>query len=97
MKRVLLATSTIFLALSGTVWAADGAAVYEKKCKTCHSIAGAGGPMAKMGGPLDGVGAAHDTRWTAAVWSGTRQLLLGFAAAGASYVIGHLVGVAVTG
>jgi VIT1/CCC1 family predicted Fe2+/Mn2+ transporter len=32
-----------------------------------------------------------------AVWSGVRQLVLGFAAAGATYAIGHLIGVAVTG
>jgi len=63
MKRAVLATSAVLLMLSGTVWAADGAAVYEKKCKMCHSIAGAGGPMAKMGGPLDGVAAAHDEAW----------------------------------
>ena len=63
MKRAVLATSAVLLMLSGTVWAADGAAVYEKKCKMCHSIAGAGGPMAKMGGPLDGVAAAHDDAW----------------------------------
>jgi len=31
------------------------------------------------------------------VWSGTRQLMLGFAAAGATYAIGHAIGVAVTG
>jgi hypothetical protein len=31
------------------------------------------------------------------LWSGTRQQLLGFAAAGATYAIGHAIGVAVTG
>jgi len=31
------------------------------------------------------------------LWSGIRQLLLGFAAAGATYAIGHAIGVAVTG
>jgi VIT1/CCC1 family predicted Fe2+/Mn2+ transporter len=31
------------------------------------------------------------------VWSGTRQLLLGFAAAAATYAIGHAIGVAVAG
>ena len=31
------------------------------------------------------------------LWSGTRQLLLGFAAAGATYAIGRAIGVAVTG
>ena len=51
------------LVLNGAAWAADGAAIYEKKCKSCHSIAGAGGPMAKIGGPLDGVGAKRDEAW----------------------------------
>jgi len=63
MKRLLQGASVILLLASSTAWAADGAAVYEKKCKTCHSIAGAGGPMAKMGGPLDGVAASHDEAW----------------------------------
>ena len=63
MKRLLQGASAILLLVSSTAWAADGAAVYEKKCKTCHSIAGAGGPMAKTGGPLDGVAAAHDEAW----------------------------------
>jgi VIT1/CCC1 family predicted Fe2+/Mn2+ transporter len=31
------------------------------------------------------------------LWSGTRQLLLGFAAAGVTYSVGHLIGVAVAG
>lgn len=49
--------------LGATAWAADGAAVYDKKCKACHSLGGVAGPMAKMGGPLDGVGAKHDEAW----------------------------------
>jgi cytochrome c2 len=44
-------------------WAADGKATYDKKCKSCHSIAGEGGPMAKMGGALDGVGSKRDEAW----------------------------------
>jgi mono/diheme cytochrome c family protein len=59
----VLATITTFMVLCGTAWAADGGAVYEKKCKACHSIAGAGGPMAKAGGPLDGVGTKRDQAW----------------------------------
>jgi cytochrome c6 len=61
---IRIATALAALAvLAGTVWAADGAAIYEKKCKACHSIGGVGGPMAKTGGPLDGVGAKHDEAW----------------------------------
>jgi len=62
MKRTLgvLAISALF---AGVAWSADGAAVYTAKCKACHSIAGAGGPMAKLGGALDGVGAKRDEAW----------------------------------
>ncbi len=63
MKQALLGTGAILLVLSGTVWAADGAGVYEKKCKACHSVGGVGGPMAKVGGPLDSVGATRDEAW----------------------------------
>jgi mono/diheme cytochrome c family protein len=48
---------------AGAAWAADGQQVYEAKCKSCHSIGGVGGPMVKMGGPLDGVGSKRDAAW----------------------------------
>ena len=51
------------LLVTATAWAVEGSAVYDKKCKACHSIAGQGGPMAKTGGPLDGVGSKHDEAW----------------------------------
>jgi len=62
MKRVLVGLGTI-TALAGTAWSAEAPEIYNKKCKACHSIAGAGGPMAKMGGALDDVGAKHDDAW----------------------------------
>ena len=62
MVRIVIAFTALAI-LTGTVWAADGSAVYDKKCKTCHSIGGVGGAMAKMGGPLDGVGAKRDEAW----------------------------------
>jgi mono/diheme cytochrome c family protein len=43
--------------------AADGQQIYDQKCKACHSIGGVGGPMAKLGGPLDDVGAKRDEAW----------------------------------
>jgi cytochrome c5 len=52
MRQALVGTLMLAI-LGGVAWAADGAAVYDKKCKACHSIAGVGGPMAKMGGTLD--------------------------------------------
>ncbi|HLK10630.1 MAG TPA: c-type cytochrome [Candidatus Binatia bacterium] len=38
-------------------------ALYEKDCKACHSIAGEGGKMAKLGGALDDVGVKRDADW----------------------------------
>ncbi len=62
MIRTLVALATL-AAFAAPAFAADGAAIYEKKCKSCHSIGGAGGPMAKMGGPLDDAGSKHDAAW----------------------------------
>jgi mono/diheme cytochrome c family protein len=41
----------------------EGKALYESKCKVCHSVGGEGGKMAQIGGALDGVGAKHDAAW----------------------------------
>lgn len=43
--------------------AGEEASVYDKRCRLCHSVAGSGGAMAKMGGALDGVGSKHDAAW----------------------------------
>ena len=57
-----LALAVALLTYSGIAWA-DGQQIYDQKCKVCHSIGGVGGPMAKMGGPLDGVGSKRDDAW----------------------------------
>lgn len=62
MVRIVTALAALAV-LAGTGWAADGAAIYEKKCKSCHSIGGVGGPMAKTGGALDDVGSKRDEAW----------------------------------
>ena len=59
----ILTVLTALTVLTGTVWAGDGAAIYDKKCKACHSIGGVGGPMAKTGGALDDVGSKRDQAW----------------------------------
>ena len=64
MKRTVLFVLGCVLC-STPVLAGDGAAIYQKRCKTCHSVAGSGGPMAKMGGPLDGIGSKRDKVWLA--------------------------------
>lgn len=58
-----LALAVTALTFSSIAFAADGQQIYEQKCKACHSIGGVGGPMAKMGGPLDDVGAKRDEAW----------------------------------
>jgi cytochrome c2 len=36
---------------------------YAEKCEPCHTIAGTGGKMAMIGGPLDGVGSKRTAEW----------------------------------
>jgi nitric oxide reductase subunit C len=65
-EGLLMKVLAIFIGLSLTAiaaWGADGAAIYASKCKVCHSIGGVAGPMAQMGGPLDGVGSKHNEEW----------------------------------
>jgi len=62
MGRLVVGIAAL-MAFATAALAADGAAIYDKKCKACHSIAGAGGPMAKTGGALDDAGSKHDGDW----------------------------------
>jgi len=59
----ILAAMTMFNASSSLAGSEQGKALYEKQCKTCHSVAGEAGKMANMGGALDGVGAKRDDAW----------------------------------
>jgi mono/diheme cytochrome c family protein len=59
----MIAALVLVAGFAAVAHAGDGTALYDKKCKACHSIGGVGGPMAKMGGALDGVGAKHDAAW----------------------------------
>jgi len=69
MRRLLANSVLTFLGLlagTGTKWAAaaDGQKVFaEKKCINCHSLGSEKGAMAKLGGPLDGVGSNRDAAW----------------------------------
>ncbi|MBI4518507.1 MAG: cytochrome c [Deltaproteobacteria bacterium] len=63
MKVRALTLAAALVIPAAAAWAVDGTALYEKKCKTCHSIGGVAGPMAKTGGALDGVGAKRDATW----------------------------------
>jgi cytochrome c2 len=71
MQRTALVTGLFVAGLwlvtsTGTVFAgaAEGKKVFEeKKCINCHSLGEQKGPMAKMGGALDGVGGKRDAAW----------------------------------
>lgn len=61
-----LTCGALVLAITSSLaWAGadEGKALYDQKCKVCHSIAGEKGKMADKGGPLDGVGAKRDEAW----------------------------------
>jgi nitric oxide reductase subunit C len=57
------------LAVPFVARAEDAKALYEKKCKVCHSIAGDAGKMADKGGPLDGIGSKRDEAWLRAYFA----------------------------
>jgi cytochrome c2 len=63
MRKIVVVVVLASLAGGGIAWAGDPPAIYDKKCKVCHSIGGVGGPMAKSGGPLDDVGSKRDEAW----------------------------------
>lgn len=70
MRRRFILGSLVVTAvglLAGAVAAVaaeDGKKVFtEKKCINCHSLGSEKGAMAKLGGPLDGVGGQRDATW----------------------------------
>ena len=62
-RLALAAALAILSARAASGGAAEGKALYDQKCQACHSLAGQGGKMAHIGGPLDGVGAKRDAKW----------------------------------
>ena len=60
-----IACGSLVLATTALAWAGadEGKALYEKKCKVCHSIGADKGKMADKGGALDGVGTKRDAEW----------------------------------
>jgi len=68
----LMVAGLWLLASSGTAMAgaAEGKAAFAaKKCINCHSLGAEKGAMAKLGGPLDGVGGKRDAAWLKAYLS----------------------------
>ncbi len=68
----LFAAGLWLLGTTGVAFAGadQGKKVFEaKKCINCHSLGDQKGPMAKLGGPLDGVGGKRDAAWLKAYLS----------------------------
>jgi mono/diheme cytochrome c family protein len=69
MGRTVPAATLIAISMSAAAatlahaGAEEGKALYQQKCKVCHSVAGDAGKMADKGGALDGVGAKRDADW----------------------------------
>ena len=53
---IAIAALSVATARDASAGAEEGRALYETKCKVCHSIGSERGKMADKGGPLDGVG-----------------------------------------
>jgi len=60
---VAVLASTLLTTGSASAEDIDVQALYDKKCKVCHSLGGEAGKMAEKGGPLDGVGSKRDAAW----------------------------------
>ena len=60
-----IVTTGLVFGAAAAARAADDAtlALYEKKCKVCHSVGGDAGKLADKGGALDGVGSKRDEAW----------------------------------
>jgi nitric oxide reductase subunit C len=60
---IALICSSLLIAGTAPAQDLDVKALYDKKCKVCHSIGDDAGKMADKGGPLDGVGSKRDAAW----------------------------------
>lgn len=66
LGAVWFAVAGIFVAVGPAV-AEGGKAIFDaRKCINCHSVGGEKGPMARIGGALDGVGSKRDATWLVA-------------------------------
>lgn len=65
ISGVIIVALWLMAGARGASAAADaGKKVFEtKKCISCHSLGSEKGAMAKLGGPLDGIGAKRDAGW----------------------------------
>ena len=63
MAAGCLGVAVLVAGTSAWAGADDAKALYDQKCKTCHSIGTDAGKMANVGGKLDGVGAKRDAAW----------------------------------
>lgn len=83
MKTVSIAAAMIGWALSAGTALADGDGqrgqqLYTTKmCNLCHTLAGESGPMAQVGGPLDGLAAKRDAAWMQAYLKDPAKIIPG--------------------
>jgi len=69
-KRSIGILGAAILSLTcSVVRAEDAKALYDKKCKTCHSLKGDAGKFADKGGALDSVGSKRDEAWLRAYFA----------------------------
>lgn len=69
MRSLGVLGAAVLLLAGSVVRAEDAKALYDKKCKTCHSLKGDAGKFADKGGALDGVGSKRDEAWLRAYFA----------------------------
>lgn len=73
MRRLIVLMAVLGWASTG--WAVDAQALYNKKCKVCHTLDGVSGPKARIGGALDGIGSKRDEKWLRAYFADPKAVM----------------------
>lgn len=69
MRTLLVVGLLTVVCAVASARAEDAKALYDKKCKVCHTLNGEAGKLAEKGGTLDHVGSKRDEAWLRAYFA----------------------------